>query len=511
PHRPRTRRRRRGVDTKRIGVLYFADDSRNGELRYLADGLTESLIEQLAQVPTLDVVSRDAVRPFRGKAMTPDSIARLLKLGSVIRGSVEPADGGVRVTVRLVDAQSSVDVAKKSMVLDTADVAGMQSKVAGEVSEFLREQLGDQIRLRDQRKSASNSQAWMLVQRAEKRRKDGDSLSTAGAVDAAQTAYAEADQFLQRAEASDPSWPEPFTARARLASARAQSPNDPARAASVVDSGLAFADRALALDARNADALEAKGTLLFKRYQQKVTADPRGASVALALAESTLTAAVKVNKDQAGAWAALSAVHLRNSKLQLANAAAYNAYKADAYLSSAKTVMTRLFTTSYNLESFPEAMQWCDEARRRFPLEPFFVECRLMMYLSKYSAPDVDSAWTYAMRYATMFPEKHRDIARRKAEVFVAGTIVRAGLLDSARRVLLRTRLSPQDDPKREVGQYEIVVRVMMHDQDEAIRLLQDYLTVHPDHRAGFASRTVWWWRDLQSNPKFQALIAGAR
>jgi TolB-like protein len=500
------------VDAKRIGVLYFDDESPHGQLRYLADGLTESLIDQLAGVSALDVVSRDGVRPFRGSSAAPDSIARALHLGSVIRGSVEPAGSGVRVTVRLVDPQSNVDVAKKSLELDTTNVAAMQTQVAREVTAFLREQLGMEIRLRDSRKGASDPQAWMLVQRAEKRRKDADSLLTAGAADGAQAALAEADQELARAETLDSRWLEPLRARAALASARAQAATaDAARAASYVDSGLAFASRALAVDARDPDALEARGTLLFQRYRQQVGADPRGAAASIALAESSLTRAVSVNKNQAGAWAALSAVHLRNSQLQLANVAAYNAYRADAYLSSAKTVMTRLFTTSYNLESFPEAMQWCNEARHRFPREPFFVECRLMMYLSKYSAPDVDSAWAYAHQYAAMFPEPSRDMAWRKGEVFVAGTIVRAGLADSARRVLLRTRLSPQDDPRREVGQYEIVVRVMLHEQDEAVRLLQDYLTVHPDHRAGFASRTVWWWRDLQGNPKFQALIAGAR
>jgi serine/threonine-protein kinase len=500
------------TDSRRIGVLYFADESEHGQLRYLADGLTESLIEQLSGVAALDVVSRDGVRPFRGSAAPPDSVARVLQLGSIIRGSVEPAGKGVRVTVRLVDPQSNVDVAKKSMELDTTNVAAMQTKVASEVAEFLREQLGAEVRLRESRKGASNPRAWMLVQRAEKRRKDADSLVTAGATQAAQGALAEADEELARAEALDRGWPEPLRARAALAHARARAASgDVPRATSLVDSGLAYANRALALDARDPDALESKGTLLYLRYQQKVGADPRAAASSIALAESTLTNAVSINKNQAGAWAALSAVHLRNSQLQLANVAAYNAYRADAYLSSAKTVMTRLFTTSYNLESFPEAMQWCNEAHRRFPLEPFFVECRLMMYLSKYSAPDVDSAWAYSRQYAAMFPEKARDMGRRKAEVFVAGTIVRAGLPDSARHVLLRTRLSALEDPRREVGQYEIVVRVMLHDQDEAVRLLQDYLTVHPDHRAGFASRTVWWWRDLQGNPKFQALIAGAR
>jgi hypothetical protein len=55
----------------------------------------------------------------------------------------------------------------------------------------------------------------------------------------------------------------------------------------------------------------------------------------------------------------------------------------------------------------------------------------------------------------------------------------------------------------------EAAVRVMLGDHDEAVRLLKDYLTVNPHHRRGFANRTAPWWRDLQDNPKFKALIAG--
>ena len=500
------------VNANRVGVLYFADESKNGELRYLADGLTESLIEQLTQVSALDVVSADGVRPFRGALVSLDSISHVLKVGTVVRGTVEPSDKGVKVTVRLVDALSDVDLAKKSIELDTTDVVTLQRQVAVEVTEFLRRQLGDQVRLRDQRNGTTNSEAWMLVQRAEKRRKDADSLLVANADGPAQAAFAQADSLLSRAEQIDTRGHQALTVRAGLALARAQPiRTDPPRLASVVDSGLAFADRALAVEPRNVNALQYKGELLFLQYVRHLIADPRRADRVLVQAESTLTRAVAIDKNQAGAWAALSTIHARNSQLQLANAAAFNAYKADAYLSSAKTILRSLFSTSYNLESFPEAMQWCDEGRRRFPLEPYFVHCRLMMYLSKSGQADVDSAWIYARRYGELSPAATRAVARKKADVFVAGAIVRAGLPDSARRVLLRSRATPQEDPRHDVQGYEVVVRVMLKEQDEAIRLIEDYLTVNPEHRKGFAARTVWWWRDLQTNPKFQRLIAGGQ
>src|SRR4026209_1742183 len=97
------------------------------------------------------------------------------------------------------------------------------------------------------------------------------------------------------------------------------------------------------------------------------------------------------------------------------------------------------------------------------------------------------------------------------ADILVAGALARAQLPDSARHVLLRARATPEEDPSRELEGTEAVIRVILGDQDEAVRLIADYLGVNPGHRKGFATRTGWWWRDLQGNPKFKALIAGAR
>jgi hypothetical protein len=77
-----------GLDPRHVAVLYFQDLSPDSELGYLADGLTESLIDRLNQVRALDVVSRNGVAAFRGSDLPPDSIGRALAAGSLIEGSV---------------------------------------------------------------------------------------------------------------------------------------------------------------------------------------------------------------------------------------------------------------------------------------------------------------------------------------------------------------------------------------------------------------------------------------
>ncbi len=76
-----------GLDPRRLAVLYFDDRSRDGALSFMADGLTESLIDELANVQGLDVVSRNGSAEYRDSGLRPDSIARLLNAGTYVSGS----------------------------------------------------------------------------------------------------------------------------------------------------------------------------------------------------------------------------------------------------------------------------------------------------------------------------------------------------------------------------------------------------------------------------------------
>ena len=71
-------------DPSRIAVLYFDDQSEGGKLKFLADGLTESLIDELSAVKGLKVISRNGVAPFKGKNVPTDSVQRALKIGTIV-------------------------------------------------------------------------------------------------------------------------------------------------------------------------------------------------------------------------------------------------------------------------------------------------------------------------------------------------------------------------------------------------------------------------------------------
>src|SRR5213594_2735984 len=78
-----------GLDPRHVAVLYFDDLSAERKLGYLADGLTEALIDALSQVPALSVVSKNGVARFRDAPLAADSVARALSAGTLVRGDVE--------------------------------------------------------------------------------------------------------------------------------------------------------------------------------------------------------------------------------------------------------------------------------------------------------------------------------------------------------------------------------------------------------------------------------------
>ena len=496
------------LDANKIAVLYFEDRSPTGELKYLADGLTEALIDRLSEVQGLQVVSVAGVEPFRMHGAEPDSVpavASSLGVGSVVRGSVEGAGDNVRVTVALHDA--SGDEVDQERFTGRGDLA-LADTVLRQVEVFLRQRLGS-LSLRAQRHRARDAEAWTLSQRAEALRKDAERMFANDSTPAAGAALARADSLLRAAEARDQRWPDAPTQLARLSLRRARAARaNRGAAAALLDSSIAQANRALAIDPRHADAFEMRGTAHFTRIGLRLVEG--GASKAtLDSAEQDLLAAVNRQPMQATAWATLSSLYYRKPDVAEAKNAAVRAYRADAYLASADAILTRLFLTNYDQELFAEAASWCAEGRRRFPAHPFFFECQLYLQTAPKGVQiDPDAAWALrdsVIRYAA---PRTRDVDGRRAQILVAGSLARAGLPDSARRVLLRAREGAREiDPDLALVGDEAFVRVILGDHAEAVRLIKEYLTVHPDHRSGFASGTGWWWRDLQSNPEFRRLV----
>lgn len=500
-----------GLNANSIAVLYFEDFGPGGELSFVADGLTEALIDQLAQVRSLDVVSRNAVLPYRGTDVTPDSVARALKVGSLIRGSVEPAGDELRITTRLVDGLSGADIERRVFEIPAGEFLAARDSVAENVARILRRRLGEEVELRERRAETANVEAWSLVQRASRLVEAAEDAADAGDIDRAMSSLAEADSILSLAEAADGTWVQPPALRAhaafRGAYFLATGPGDLERAGSVIEGGLEHARRALSLDPRDPQALEQQGALEYLLYLLDLSPDPAESERLLADARTSLETAVQIDPTLASAHAMLSHLYYNQDDYVSVVLAARRAYEEDAYLRDADRILERLFWAHYDLEQLRDARMWCEEGGRRFPEGRAFAECRLWLMVSLPEPAPIDSAWALKARLDSVAPESERAFWEHLGNLLVAGALRKASLPDSAEAVFARGKGNEEIDPQQDLVSYEAAIRAITGDADGAVRLLGAYLAANPRVVFYTESGLHWWWRSLASRPDFQALI----
>ena len=498
-----------GADPARVAVLYFEDLS-DGELAPVADGITEALINQLDNVRSLDVVSRNGVQPYRDSGLRADSVARILDAGTVIEGSVEQRGGELRITTRLVDGLSGADIERSVVDLFAGDFLVARDSVAETVSRLLRERLGEEVQLRELQAETGSAEAWTLAQRAERLRTEAeDNFEGGGDMSASVQAYEEADGILAQVESLDPEWVKPMAARAHAAYRRAwfaAGMGDFDTALRETEVGLEHAERALALNPEDADALEQRGTLnLFTAVA--LGSSPEQVQQLLSEARTDLEAAVANEPDLASAHAMLSFMFGGLSDNVNAVLSARRALEEDAYLRGADRIYDRLFYAQYELEQFRDAAQWCDEGGLRFPDNYRFAECQLWIMAAPHGEPDVDAAWNWLARLDSLSPEPLRPFKSGVGEVMVAGVLRRASLPDSAENVLAGVDKSERVDPQRQLFVYEAAIRATTGDPDGAVESLRRWAAATPGSTLGPGSELNWWWRELRTREDFQPFV----
>ena len=497
-------------DPRRVAVLYFDDLSGGGDdLGAVADGLTEALIDELDRVAELDVISRNGVSPYRGSDIAPDSVGRVLNAGSVIKGSVESAGERLRVTVRLVDTESGVDLDRTSFVLPAAELLSAQDSLATQSGRFLRSRLGEEVRIRERRAGTSSVEAWTLVQRGERLRKEAESARPQDP-NQAMAILARSDSVFRAVEGLDPAWAEPTVLRAEVALQRGVWAQRREDAVEAVRSGVELANRAMERDPNNAGAWEVRGTLHHLHFFLNVSPTQEGRSRLLDAAQADLERAVDLDPTLASALSRLSQIYYYERADRIRGAlTARQALTADSYLRDASGTLDRLFWAHYDLGQFAEAGRTCQEAGARFSADRRFKQCELWMMITPVGEADPAAAWTLLEQVDTLTPPALRPFQHRVSEIVVAGVLARSNLPDSARSVLLDARGGPEEDPGQELPGYEAIMRTILGDFDEAVQQLRRYVSAHPDHQFIEVEGDLhWWWRPLRDHPGFAEVAA---
>ena len=121
-----------------LAVLPFVNLSGREEDEFFSDGLTETLLHLLAQVPELKVAARTSVFAFKGKDADVRDIAESLGVDNILEGSVQRSGDRVRITAQLIEAKYGFHLWSRSFDSDLDDMFAVQDQIATSVSWALR-------------------------------------------------------------------------------------------------------------------------------------------------------------------------------------------------------------------------------------------------------------------------------------------------------------------------------------------------------------------------------------
>ncbi len=239
-------------DEVAIAVLPFADLSKEGDQAYLADGVSEEILNLLTQVSGLTVIARTSSFSMRDQNLDIVTIAQRLNVTHVLEGSVRKSGDRIRVTAQLVDGHSGIHLWSQTYDDRLDDVFAVQTGIARAVAGVLASKLLDTdpsaTSYLESTPAARNMDAWNLYLRGKYfngRRSPGDVLR--------------AQQYFEEALALDPNLAAAWIGLAGVLNLRwveDDLPEDERLPANQAQPLMKYAvEKALELDPRNPEAL----------------------------------------------------------------------------------------------------------------------------------------------------------------------------------------------------------------------------------------------------------------
>ena len=145
-----------------IAVLPFVNESGNPDVEYLSDGMTESLINSLSNLPNLSVKARNSVFRYKGANIDEKRISQDLSVDALLLGRVLQRGDNVTLYLSLVDARTGASLWGEQYDRKMQDIAVLQKNIASDVSRKLRARLSNAEAIQLTRNYTDNSEAYQL-------------------------------------------------------------------------------------------------------------------------------------------------------------------------------------------------------------------------------------------------------------------------------------------------------------------------------------------------------------
>ncbi|MDQ3687995.1 MAG: tetratricopeptide repeat protein, partial [Acidobacteriota bacterium] len=145
-----------------VAVLPFVNVSKDPNTEYLSDGISESLIDTLSQLPGLKVIARSSTFRYKGKEIDPEEVAKTLGVGAIVTGRVVQRGDQLQVRAELVDAREGTQLWGEQYTRRAADLQTVQSEISREIAEKLRLRLTGAEEQRLAKRATENPEGYQL-------------------------------------------------------------------------------------------------------------------------------------------------------------------------------------------------------------------------------------------------------------------------------------------------------------------------------------------------------------
>jgi adenylate cyclase len=150
-------------DKKRIAILPFANFSPDPSDEYFSDGMTEELISTMSKIGGLKVIARTSTMGYKREHQKKiDEIARELKVGTILEGSVRKANDKLRITVQLIDSDTSEHLWSDSYDRELKDIFAIQSDISETVADALKIRLLPREKAIIEKQPTKNTEAYTV-------------------------------------------------------------------------------------------------------------------------------------------------------------------------------------------------------------------------------------------------------------------------------------------------------------------------------------------------------------
>ena len=456
----------RNTQINSIAVMPFENRGGNSDSEYLSDGLTESLIYRLSQLPNLKVSPTSSVLRYKGKEIDPQKIAAELGVNSVMSGRMIQRGDNLTISVELIDTANNRILWGEQYERKTSELLTMQREIATTITEKLQLKLSGNDAKGMTKKYTDSNEAYQLYLKGRfywnKRTVDG---------------LKQAAEFYKQATQTDPSFALAYSGLAEtyvlfsvysVASSKDSMPL--AREAAL---------KALQIDDSIAEAHAALGL-----YKASFAWDQEGS-------ERELRRAIELKPNYATAYHWLGNVALLNLKrFDEAIAAGRRAEELDSLsvIISADQAYNFIFARRYD-----EAIE---QAKRALVLDPNFYYTHYVLGWAYYDKGMYPEAISEYRKSLGLNPDPY-------AKALLALALAKTG--DRSGAIKLRDELVSESSRHYLPGYHIAIANLALGDKDEALKWLERDV-----NDRGPSSPTLFYdplLDELRSDPRFTALI----